>query len=218
MSTRAVTAFYDRWARAYDWFCRLLPGLGRLRRAAVDALDLDHGDTVVDLGCGTGASLPLLRERVGATGTVVGVDASPGMLGVARRRVARAGWRNVYLVRGDAAQPPLDGVEGVLASFVVGLFSDPAAAVERWVDCLAPVALVAVLEAGPSDHGLARGLNPAFDALVGAGNPFDGDAPSATLDARIEAARRALAARTTLTSDVRRGAGFVRLFAGERAD
>lgn len=216
MSSSDARSFYDRWARAYDWFCRLLPGLGRLRRAAVDALALEAGDTVVDLGCGTGANLALLRERVGPEGAVVGVDASPGMLRVAERRVARAGWRNVHLVAGDAARPPVAAVDGVFGSFVVGLFADPESVVGRWVDSLEPGGRVAVLEAGRSDQPVAGRLNRLFDALVAAGNPVRGDAPSLALDARIEAARRALADRADVTRDDRRAAGFVRLFAGER--
>jgi SAM-dependent methyltransferase len=226
VTVAATRAFYGRWARAYDWLCRLLPGLGGLRGAAADALALDDGDTVVDLGCGTGANLPHLRERVGPAGTVVGVDLTPGMLAEAEKRVERAGWRNVHLVRGDAARPPVEEVDAVLGSFVVGMLPDPAAAVARWVDCLAPGGRVAVLEAGRSDHPLGRRLNRLFDAFVAAGSPpggsgsesggRDGDAPSRALDARIAAARRTLDEQTRLTRDERRVAGFVRLFAGER--
>ncbi|WP_233745491.1 class I SAM-dependent methyltransferase [Halobacterium bonnevillei] len=54
----------------------------------------------VDLGCGTGANLRHLRDRVGPTGTVVGVDLTPGMLARAESRVERAGWQNVHLVPG----------------------------------------------------------------------------------------------------------------------
>ncbi|WP_232688256.1 class I SAM-dependent methyltransferase [Halobacterium zhouii] len=221
MSVAETQAFYGRWARAYDWLCRLLPGLGGLRGAAADALALSPGDTVVDLGCGTGANLPHLRERVGSGGRVVGVDLTPGMLAEAERRVEREGWENVHLVRGDAANPPVDDVDAVLGSFVVGMLDDPASAVERWTDCLNPDGRVAVLEAGRSNHGVASGLNRAFDAFVAAGAPGDrgdasgrDDSPSRRLDANIDAARDALAANTELTRDERRVGGFVRVVAG----
>ncbi|WP_336037017.1 class I SAM-dependent methyltransferase [Halobacterium yunchengense] len=216
MTVAETQAFYGRWARAYDWLCRLLPGLGSLRSAAADALALDAGDTVVELGCGTGANLRHLRERVGPTGSVVGVDLTPGMLAQAGERVERAGWRNVHLVRGDAARPPVGDVDAVLGSFVVGLLPDPESAVRAWLDCLAPGGRVAVLEAGRSDHALARRLNAAFDRFVAAGSPTGGGGrPSAALDERIDAARRALADGAVLTRDERRVAGFVRLFAAE---
>jgi ubiquinone/menaquinone biosynthesis C-methylase UbiE len=215
MSVAETQAFYGRWARAYDWLCRLLPGLGSIRALAVDALALSPGDTVVDLGCGTGANLPHLRERVGSDGLVVGVDLTPGMLQQAERRVKREGWENVHLVRGDAARPPVEDVDAMLGSFVVGMLSEPGLAVERWTDCLSPGGRVAVLEAGRSNHSVAGGLNRAFDAFVAAGAPGDrGGSASRALDAHIDAARDALATQTRLTRDERRVGGFVRIVSG----
>jgi len=207
---------YGRWARAYDWVCRLLPGLDGLRADAVAALDLAPGDTVVDLGCGTGANLPHLREAVGPTGTVVGVDLTPGMLTRAEQRVGGQGWRNVNLVVGDAARPPVADVDGVLGSFVVGMLPDPGAAVRAWLECLPPGGRVAVLEASRTDRPGLRPLNRAFDRLVAAGAPGGGGtAPSRVLDERIDAARGALAAGSGLAVDDRRVAGFVRVLASE---
>jgi ubiquinone/menaquinone biosynthesis C-methylase UbiE len=210
-------SFYGRWARAYDWFVRMLPGIDGLRSAATDALSLSPGDTAVDLGCGTGANLRHLRDRVGPTGTVVGVDLTAGMLARAESRVERAGWQNVHLVRGDAGRPPVADVDGILGSFVVGLLSDPEAAVQRWLDCLVDGGRVAVLEAGRSDHRVGSLLNPAFDVFVDAGSPSGGrDQPGTELDARIEATRTTLAEHATLTRDERRTAGFVHLVAAQR--
>lgn len=217
MTTAATQTFYGRWARAYDILCRALPGLDGLRRDAVDALALSRGDTVVDLGCGTGANLGHLRDAVGPEGTVVGVDLTPGMLSQAREQVENAGWENVNLVQADAADPPVRAVDGVFGSFVVGMLEDPGDSVERWTERLEPGGRVAIVEAGRSNHGLARHLNPVFDALVGAGAPEnDHEVPSKALDARIDAARGSLAAHSRLVRDERRVAGFVRLFVGER--
>jgi len=68
-----------------------------IRRMAVVHLQLRPGDCVLDLGCGTGMSLPMLHDAVGAAGRVVGVDLSPEMLAVARERVLRERWGNVEL-------------------------------------------------------------------------------------------------------------------------
>lgn len=217
MTVAETQTFYGRWARAYDYLCRVLPGLGGLRSAAADALALAPGDTVVDLGCGTGANLAHLRERVGSTGIVVGVDLTPGMLAEAEKRVARRGWQNVHLVQGDAAHPPVRDADAVLGSFVVGLLANPGPAVQRWLSCLTDGGRVAVLEAGRSDHAAARHLNRAFDAFVAAGSPSDGrEAPSRALESRIEAARRALGTHATLTRDERQVTGFVQLFAAKQ--
>jgi demethylmenaquinone methyltransferase/2-methoxy-6-polyprenyl-1,4-benzoquinol methylase len=69
-----------------------------LRRRAIGLLGLASGETVLDVACGTGLSLPLLAEKVGAGGRIIGVEVSPEMLAVARERVARTGLNNVTLI------------------------------------------------------------------------------------------------------------------------
>ncbi|HEX3061492.1 MAG TPA: class I SAM-dependent methyltransferase, partial [Usitatibacter sp.] len=49
-------------------------------------LGLHPGETVLDAGCGTGWCLPMLSERVGPSGRVIGFDPSPEMLAIARSR------------------------------------------------------------------------------------------------------------------------------------
>lgn len=74
------------------------------REAGIRLLDPRPGDTVIDLGCGTGLNFAGLVAAVGPTGRVVGVDRSSDMLAVARRRVAASGWNDsVTLVSADAA-------------------------------------------------------------------------------------------------------------------
>jgi ubiquinone/menaquinone biosynthesis C-methylase UbiE len=217
VTIESTQAFYGLWAGVYDALCRVLPGIDGLRHDAVDALALSRGDTVVDLGCGTGANLPHLRDAVGSDGTVVGVDLTPGMLAQARERVEDAGWENVHLVQADAADPPVRAVDAIFASFVVGMLENPGDTVERWTERLMPGGRVAVVEAGRSDHRVAHHLNPVFDALVGAGAPEnDHESPSIALDARIDAARESLTTHSRLVRDERRVAGFVRIVAGKR--
>jgi demethylmenaquinone methyltransferase/2-methoxy-6-polyprenyl-1,4-benzoquinol methylase len=104
-------AKYRRHARDYDATCG---PTWTIRERAVAGLLLAPGERVLDVGCGTGLSLALLRERVGAAGAVVGFDHSPEMLGRAAERVARAGWGNVVLHLGAAqalrAEAPFDAL------------------------------------------------------------------------------------------------------------
>lgn len=61
------------------------------RELLIDELPVGLGETVLDVGCGTGLCLRLLHEKVGPTGTIIGVDASEQMLQVAADRVTESG-------------------------------------------------------------------------------------------------------------------------------
>jgi cyclopropane fatty-acyl-phospholipid synthase-like methyltransferase len=78
----------------YDRFPSLMDAFGdwpyrEARAAGIEELHLEPGDRVVDLFCGTGVNFEPLLARIGATGRVVGVDGSEGMLRRARRRIQR---------------------------------------------------------------------------------------------------------------------------------
>lgn len=91
--------WYDLFSNFYD---RSLEPLYREpRRAAAEALELEPGQAILDLPCGTGQSFAELAERVSPDGVVLGVDFSQGMLDKARGRVDRAGWKHVHLVHSD---------------------------------------------------------------------------------------------------------------------
>lgn len=68
----------------------------------LDDVQLAAGDRVLDIACGTGIVARLAKERLGATGRVVGVDVNPPMIAVARRVAPTIDWR-----QGDAGALPL---------------------------------------------------------------------------------------------------------------
>ena len=79
------------WAWLYDYVVGFLL-LGReqaMRCMTVDLAQLQPGESVLDVGCGTGALTLLARERVGETGQAYGIDAAPQMIAVARRKAAQ---------------------------------------------------------------------------------------------------------------------------------
>jgi ubiquinone/menaquinone biosynthesis C-methylase UbiE len=98
-------SWYDVFANFYD---ASLEGVYREHRLqALRALAPQPGMTVVDVGCGTGASFPALVDAVGPSGKVIGVDASTGMLRKAQARVQRSGWHNVVLRDARSQSPEL---------------------------------------------------------------------------------------------------------------
>ena len=93
---------YEAAARFYDALSgeRLVYRAGR--ESGVALLGLRPGDTVLDVGCGTGLNFGLLADAVGPAGTVIGLDSSPEMLRMVRRRVEANRWSTVRLVEADA--------------------------------------------------------------------------------------------------------------------
>ena len=97
-------AQYRRRAARYDF--ELLP-FEPFRTEAIAWLDPQPGATVLDIGCGTGLSFAPLKARIGGAGHIVGVDPSPEMLAIARRRIARHRWHGITLVQAAAADAAL---------------------------------------------------------------------------------------------------------------
>ncbi len=127
---------YRILARFYDPL--VAPATARLRRSAAASLALRPGDSVLDLGCGTGLSLPLLVEAVGRQGRVVGAELTPEMLVRAREKVRTAGWQNVTLVQANAEELDLgEQFDAILAFYTHDIITSPLAA-ERAVAHLKP--------------------------------------------------------------------------------
>ena len=115
-----------------------------LRRRTVAKLELRPGEAVLDVACGTGLSFPLLREGVGETGRIVGVELSPDMLALARERCVREGWRNVTLIESAMETADLQGpVDAILFNFTHDVLRSPAA-LERIFAAARPGTRVAV--------------------------------------------------------------------------
>lgn len=101
---------------------------------------LREGDTVLDLGSGAGLDLLMAAEKVGPTGTVIGVDMTDAMLEVARTNLEAAGATNVELRKGKIeALPVADGeVDRVLSNCVLNLSPDKPAVFAELARVLKP--------------------------------------------------------------------------------
>jgi ubiquinone/menaquinone biosynthesis C-methylase UbiE len=134
-------AKYRKRAAGYDASCG---PTWPIRERAVAALQLQPGQRVLDVGCGTGLSLALLRAAVGEGGMVYGCDQSPEMLSIARRRQAAAGWSNVRLVQSAAQHVELpEAVDALLFHYTHDVLRS-SAALTRLLACARPQAQVAI--------------------------------------------------------------------------
>jgi len=97
-------AQYRLRARFYD---HELAAFEPIRRRAIACLNLQPGDTVLDLGCGTGLSFEALQALVGPRGHILAVEQSPDMAQLAHERITQHGWRNVTLMQTSVQTMPL---------------------------------------------------------------------------------------------------------------
>jgi ubiquinone/menaquinone biosynthesis C-methylase UbiE len=111
-----------RWAPSYDLVVMLLT-LGRsrvMRQRTVDLADLRPGESVLEIGCGTGAVARAARARVGPDGQVFGIDPSGEMIAVARRKAARQHLQIDFRVAGIEGLPlPDASVDAALSSLMM---------------------------------------------------------------------------------------------------
>ena len=116
---------YRHLAEGYDrhmWFAR------GTHREAVKRLDLSPGQVVVDVACGTGLNFERIREGIGPSGRLIGIDISPEMLAIARHKVEQAGWDNVTLLEAGAEEAALPAeADALLFSFTHDVLRSPAA-------------------------------------------------------------------------------------------
>ena len=122
MHIESVKAAYGRYARIYDTVFGpvLQPG----RKAVIEALKLRPGESVLEVGVGTGLSLPLYPRNV----RVTGIDVSREMLAKARARASVAALENVEaLLEMDAEAMgfPDASFDKVVAMYVVSVVEDP---------------------------------------------------------------------------------------------
>ncbi len=123
-------AAYDRLSRWYDWLSA--SSEWPLAKSGLDKLNVSAGETVLEIGFGTGHGLLALANAVGDSGRVVGIDISHGMFKVASNRIARANpSHRIILGQGDAAALcfQTNYFDAIFISFTLELFDTPEIAI-----------------------------------------------------------------------------------------
>jgi SAM-dependent methyltransferase len=116
---------YRKRARVYDLE---LAAFEPIRRSAIARLNLGPGDTVIDVGCGTGLSFTHLQQAIGPCGLIIGIEQSPEMLAQARTRVAQNHWTNVTLLNASAEEATIPcQANAALFHFTHDILRNPAA-------------------------------------------------------------------------------------------
>lgn len=106
----------------------------------LDLAAVRPGDTVLDLGCGSGTDSFLAARQAGPAGRVIGVDMTDAQLDKARRLATEAGLGNVEVHRADIAETPVaDGsVDVVITNGVINLAPDKGAVFREVARVLRP--------------------------------------------------------------------------------
>jgi ubiquinone/menaquinone biosynthesis C-methylase UbiE len=158
-------AHYERRARRYDLANRIsafLRGTSpiRERRKAVKRLRLEAGHRVLEVSVGTGTNLPLIADKVGSDGQIVGLDISRGMLGVCVDRF-RGHPFNAALIEGEAARLPFidESFDAVFHHGGVAEFGDAATAMAEMYRVVKPGGWVVVCDVGVHRDGSTPLMN-----------------------------------------------------------
>jgi phosphatidylethanolamine/phosphatidyl-N-methylethanolamine N-methyltransferase len=163
MQTSTVAAAYDRWAPVYDLVFGQV--FRRGRALAVEAANR-VGGRVLEVGCGTGISLPLYSQRC----RLHGIDISDGILNKARRRAARLPNVDAIEVM-DAEQLRFadNSFDVVVAQYVVTAVPDPERALDEFARAVRPggeIIITTRIGAGQGLRGrIERALMPVTSRL-----------------------------------------------------
>jgi ubiquinone/menaquinone biosynthesis C-methylase UbiE len=146
-----IRDLYRSGAKYYDLAVILYKLIGlrisSYRSRAFKMLYLRKGDTVIDLGCGTGLNFPYLIDQIGHEGRLIGIDITLEMLNCAQKRIAQNGWKNVELIESDIAtyQFPKE-VDAILSTGVFGYVTEFDHVIQEAARALSPDGRLVIMD------------------------------------------------------------------------
>lgn len=151
-----------RTAHLYDalghvWF---MGQESAFRRKTIDLVAIQPGESVLEVGCGTGTLTLLAQQKAGPTGQATGIDLAPEMVAVAREKAARRG-SPARFQAGIIQEIPFPDAsyDAVIASLMVHHLPDEAARRQGLAEVLRvlkPGGRFTIVEFQPPTGGLAR--------------------------------------------------------------
>ena len=125
-SKRETRSYYNKIAAVYDLLAE--KSERAMREAGLKKLAMQSGESVLEIGFGTGHCLAELAREVGPEGRVYGIDLSDKMCQLAEKLLKKEGLlKRVDLRRGDAAKLPYraNSLDAIFTSFTLELFDTP---------------------------------------------------------------------------------------------
>jgi phosphatidylethanolamine/phosphatidyl-N-methylethanolamine N-methyltransferase len=157
-----VEQAYDRWAPIYDLVFGGVFSKGR--QAAIQATN-KIGGRVLEVGVGTGISLPLYSPNV----RIFGTDISEAMLEKAKKRVVEHGLKNVEglaVMDAEKLEFPDDSFDVVMAQYVVTAVPNPEVALDEFARVVRPGGELIILTRVSADAGMRRFIEQKLQPVV----------------------------------------------------
>jgi len=157
-----VERAYDRWAPIYDLVFGGVFGKGR--QAAILATN-SIGGRVLEVGVGTGISLPQYASHL----RIFGTDISEAMLQKANKRVDELGLKNVEglaVMDAEKLEFPDDSFDVVMAQYVVTAVPNPEVALDEFARVLRPGGELIILTRVSADAGMRRFIEQRLQPVV----------------------------------------------------
>lgn len=162
MSDNAIKRAYARWAPVYDQTFGVIADAGRV--AAVDVINTLDGK-VLEVGVGTGISLPSYRRDL----KITGIDLSPEMLDKARERVSRQALGHVEAIEQmDAGAMTFadESFDVVVAMYVMTVVPDPVQVLDELARVCRPGGTVILVNHFSADGGVRAALEKAMSPMA----------------------------------------------------